>query len=144
MSASASPSRVIIKSRIKTRNIVIARSVWRRSNPMKISYSFVYLMTNKLHTVIYFGVTSNLVNRVYAHKNKLVEGFSKKYNLTKLVYYEVFEDIVEAIRREKKLKGGARMKKIELIEKNNPKYNDLYPDITLWMRLLLPTMSGSQ
>ena len=101
-------------------------------------------MTNKLHTVIYFGVTSNLVNRVYAHKNKLVEGFSKKYNLTKLVYYEVFEDIVEAIRREKKLKGGARMKKIELIEKNNPKYNDLYPDITLWMRLLLPTMSGSQ
>lgn len=75
-------------------------------------------MTNK--------VTSNLVKRVYQHKNHLADGFTSKYNIDKLVYYEIFEDIKEAIKREKQLKGGSRKKKIQLIESVNPNWEDLY------------------
>jgi putative endonuclease len=87
---------------------------------------YVYILTNTNNTVLYTGVTSNLVKRVYEHKNKEVEGFTKKYNLHKLIYYEIFEDIVNAITREKQIKGWLRSKKISLIKKVNPDWNDLY------------------
>jgi putative endonuclease len=86
-------------------------------------------MTNKGNTVLYTGVTNDLKRRVYQHKEKLVEGFTKKYNITKLVYYEVTDDVRTAILREKQIKGGSRQKKIELITSINPKWNDLYDEI---------------
>ena len=86
-------------------------------------------MTNKLNTVLYVGVTDDLIKRVYQHKNKLAPGFTSKYNINKLVYYEVFEDINKAIVREKQIKGGSRKKKINLIRKMNPEFKDLYDDI---------------
>ncbi|PKN69293.1 MAG: excinuclease ABC subunit C [Deltaproteobacteria bacterium HGW-Deltaproteobacteria-12] len=87
---------------------------------------YVYIMTNKNNSVLYTGVTNELVRRVYEHKNKLVEGFTKKYNVDKLVFYEVCEDINSAIVREKQIKGGSRGKKIKLIEDMNREWNDLY------------------
>ena len=86
----------------------------------------VYIMTNQWNTVFYIGVTSNLPKRVWEHKNKVVEGFSKKYNLNKLVYYEVFSYSYEAINREKKMKSLKRTKKIQLITAFNPEWEDLY------------------
>lgn len=86
-------------------------------------------MTNKINTVLYVGVTDNLVKRVYQHKNKLASGFSSKYNVNKLVYFEIFEDINEAIAREKQIKGGSRKKKLDLIIKFNPSFKDLYSEI---------------
>ena len=91
--------------------------------------SYVYIMTNKNNTVLYTGVTNDLIRRVYEHKNKLVDGFTKKYNIIKLVYYEIFDEINLAIEYEKKIKGGPRRKKIELIESINKNWNDLYEDI---------------
>jgi putative endonuclease len=85
----------------------------------------VYIMTNKSNSVLYTGVTSNLSRRTSEHKNKLVKGFISKYNLNKLVYYEVFENPVSAIEREKQIKAGSRKKKIELIEKINNEWRDL-------------------
>ena len=90
---------------------------------------FVYILFNKKHGTLYVGVTSNLVKRVYEHKNKFVEGFTKKYGVDKLGYYEVFDNITQAIEREKQLKSGSRQKKIDLIEKLNPMWNDLYSEI---------------
>lgn len=90
---------------------------------------YTYILFNKRNGTLYIGVTSNLVKRVYEHKNKLVDGFTKKYNIDKLGYYEVFDDIEEAIIREKKLKGASRKKKLELIEMNNPEWLDLYDEI---------------
>lgn len=89
-------------------------------------YSYIYIMTNKINTALYVGVTDNLVKRVYQHKNKLASGFTSKYNINKLVYYEIFEDITEAIKREKQIKGGSREKKIKLIKSMNPEFHDLY------------------
>jgi putative endonuclease len=83
-------------------------------------------MTNKNNTVIYTGVTNDLKKRVYEHKEKLVKGFTKRYNLDKLVYYEVLDDPYNAISREKQIKGGSRQKKIDLINKMNKKWKDLY------------------
>ncbi len=91
--------------------------------------SFIYIMTNYTNTTLYVGVTNNLLRRVYEHKNKLVDGFSKKYNLTKLVYYEVFENIESAILREKQIKGGSRNKKIQLVNSINDNWEDLYDKI---------------
>lgn len=85
---------------------------------------YVYIMTNKSKT-LYTGVTNNLMRRVYEHKNKLVEGFTKKYNITKLVYLELFNNPDDAIRREKQIKGWIRKKKIDLIESMNPDWKDL-------------------
>jgi putative endonuclease len=84
---------------------------------------------NKSNSVIYTGVTSNLQKRVYEHKEKLVDGFTKKYNLNKLVYFEVFDRIDDAIAREKQIKAGSRTKKIELIKSVNPDFKDLYDDL---------------
>jgi len=86
-------------------------------------------MTNLYNTVLYVGVTNDLKKRVYTHKEKLVEGFTKKYSCTKLVYYEVFEDPESAIKREKQLKAGSRKRKEHLINKTNPEWNDLYTTI---------------
>lgn len=86
-------------------------------------------MTNYNDTTLYVGVTNNLVRRVYEHRNKLVEGFTKKYQITKLVYYEVFDDISQAIKREKQLKAGSRKKKLELINNFNKDWRDLYDTI---------------
>jgi putative endonuclease len=90
---------------------------------------YVYLLMNINNSVIYTGVTSDLKKRVYEHREKLIDGFTKKYNVTKLVYYEVFDDIENAIAREKKIKGGSRQKKLDLASKMNPTFNDLYDAI---------------
>ncbi|MBI4976121.1 MAG: GIY-YIG nuclease family protein [Spirochaetes bacterium] len=87
-------------------------------------------MTNKNNTVLYTGVTNDLVRRVYEHKEKVVDGFTKRYNVTKLVYFEPFDDIEYAIIREKQIKGGSRRKKIDLIENINKEWRDLYTEIT--------------
>ena len=79
--------------------------------------------------MLYIGVTSNLQKRIYEHKNSLIDGFSKKYNTTNLVYYEIFRNIRLAITREKQLKRWRRDKKVFLIEKMNPDWNDLYPEL---------------
>lgn len=85
----------------------------------------VYILTNKNNSVLYIGVTSNLLKRVYEHKTKTYEGFSKKYNCDKLVYFEAFQSMNEAIAREKQLKAGNRQRKEKLINQDNPKWNDL-------------------
>ena len=87
---------------------------------------YVYIMANKGDSVLYTGVTSNLKQRVYQHKEKLVAGFTKKYNVNKLIYYEIFADIRNAIDREKQIKSGSREKKIDLVEGKNPEWKDLY------------------
>ena len=89
---------------------------------------YVYILTNNSKT-LYTGVTNNLPRRIYEHKNKLVEGFTKKYNLTKLVYYEISEDVRSAIAREKQIKGWLRSKKINLIESTNPEWKDLSSEL---------------
>jgi len=90
---------------------------------------YVYIMTNKGNTVLYTGITSDLKKRVYQHKEKLVNGFSKRYNITKLVYYELFEDPENAIYREKQIKAGSRQRKINLINRINKEWLDLYEEI---------------
>ena len=85
---------------------------------------YVYIMTNRSKT-LYTGVTNNLERRVYEHKNKLVPGFTSKYNITKLVYYEETNDVQEALVREKQIKGWLRSKKMALIESENPEWKDL-------------------
>ncbi|MBI5826657.1 MAG: GIY-YIG nuclease family protein [Deltaproteobacteria bacterium] len=86
-------------------------------------------MTNKWNTVVYTGVTNDLKRRVFEHKEKLVEGFTRKYNIDKLVYYEVFNDPENAIAREKQIKGGSRAGKIDLINSLNMSWRDLYDEI---------------
>ena len=91
--------------------------------------SYIYIITNKQNGTLYIGVTSDLIRRVYEHKNGVFDGFSKKYNIKNLVYYEVYEDIDEAIKREKQLKKWNRAWKIELIEEFNKSWKDLYDEI---------------
>ena len=85
---------------------------------------YVYILTNRSRT-LYIGVTNDLVRRVHEHRTKQIDGFTKKYNLTQLVYYEYGEDIREAIAREKELKGWRRSKKLDLINSSNPQWDDL-------------------
>ncbi len=92
---------------------------------MKEKQFYVYIMMNKWNTTSYIGITSGLLGRVWEHKQKLVKGFTKEYNLNKLIYYEVFKTAYEAISREKQLKKWSRKKKVELIKKKNPKFKDL-------------------
>jgi len=86
---------------------------------------YVYIMTNKINTVLYTGVTNNLLRRVYEHKQKVSSSFTAKYNVNKLIYYEACDDIRGAIEAEKKIKAGSRRKKIELIKKMNLSFKDL-------------------
>ena len=90
---------------------------------------YVYIMTNKNNTVLYTGVTNDLKRRVYQHKTKTMEAFTKKYNVIKLVYYEIYEDSFHAISREKQIKAGSRQKKIDLINKMNKSWSDLYSSL---------------
>ena len=87
---------------------------------------YVYILFNKKYGTLYVGVTSDLRQRVYEHKHKINKSFTAKYGVDKLGYFECYEEIGAAIRREKQLKGGSRAKKIELIEKMNPTWQDLY------------------
>jgi putative endonuclease len=89
--------------------------------------AFIYIMSNKKNGTLYIGVTSDLIKRVYEHKEGFIDSFTKKYNLKSLVYYEVFDEITEAIKKEKRLKSWKRDWKIELIEKENGEWEDLYP-----------------
>lgn len=90
---------------------------------------YVYIMTNEYNTVLYTGVTNDLKRRVYAHKEKQGGGFTRKYNINKLVYYEICEDVNAAIAREKQIKGGSRKKKVDLIKAMNPEWKDLYDEL---------------
>ena len=91
---------------------------------------FIYILTNKSHTTLYVGVTSHIVQRINQHRDKYFpKSFSAKYNLDKLVYYEAFQEIGNAIGREKQIKAGSRQKKINLINSLNPDWKDLYDDI---------------
>jgi len=86
---------------------------------------FVYILTNKTNRVLYIGVTGDITKRIFQHKNEMIEGFSKKYNLNKLVYCESTNNVEEAIRREKQLKNWRRSWKMKLIENFNPEWRDL-------------------
>ena len=90
---------------------------------------FVYILASKINGTLYLGVTSNLHKRIYEHKNNLIEGFTKKYGVHNLVYFEQTSSINEAILREKRLKKWKREWKIELIEKTNPNWEDLFSNI---------------
>ena len=90
---------------------------------------YVYILASERNGTLYIGVTSDLVKRIWQHKNKKVKGFSSKYNINKLVYYEQTNDIDSAIKKEKQLKNWKRKWKLELIEKNNPKWKDIYAEI---------------
>ena len=90
---------------------------------------YVYILTNKNNTVLYTGITNNLKRRVYEHKERLIEGFTKRYNVAKLVYYEVCDEVYSAIEREKQIKAGSRQKKIALIENMNKGWKDLYEEL---------------
>lgn len=89
---------------------------------------YVYIITNKVKTVLYVGVTSNLWWRVNQHKNKLIEGFTSRYNINKLVYYEEFQYVNDAIKREKQLKNWRRQWKFDLIRRDNPYFDDITSD----------------
>jgi len=113
---------------------VIARSVSDEAISSSIicimsKQYYVYIMTNKGNTVLYTGVTNDLRKRVYEHTEKLVGGFTKKYNVTELVYYEIFQDVENAIMREKQIKAGTRQKKIDLINRMNKEWRDLYEQL---------------
>ena len=90
---------------------------------------YIYIITNHEETVLYTGFTNDLIRRIYEHKNKLLEGFSSKYNLNKLVYYEVFDNPEDAIKREKQVKKWPRKWKLDTINKFNPDWVDLYESI---------------
>lgn len=101
-----------------------------RGTKQSMKPGFIYIITNKNNTTLYIGVTSNLPQRIEEHKQKRYQNsFSARYNLNKLVYYEQFQMIGDAIGREKQLKGGSRVAKINLIESINPNWNDLYDEI---------------
>ena len=99
----------------------------------------VYIITNHLHGTLYTGVTSNLAKRIFEHKEGLIQGFSKQYAFKTLVWYEVNETMLAAITREKQIKKWNRQWKINLIEKMNPKWIDLYGDFAFQMRIKTDT-----
>ena len=89
----------------------------------------VYILTNKPDGTLYTGVTSDLPKRIWQHKNRVMKGFSTRYNLTRLVYFELFEDMYTAISREKQIKAGSRKAKINLIEHRNPGWRDICREV---------------
>ena len=92
---------------------------------------FVYILASKRNGTLYIGVTNNLLKRVHQHKNDVTEGFTRKYNVHSLVYYEVFNRIQDAITREKQMKKWKRQCKMELIEKSNPNWEDLFESLSI-------------
>ena len=105
------------------------RGAKRRSKLSMPKQFFVYIASNNANTVLYTGVTNSLTRRIYEHKNKLIPGFTAKYNINKLLYYEMFPTSIEAIAAEKKIKAGSRKDKICLIESINPSYSDLTEEL---------------
>ena len=95
---------------------------------MKSDVYFVYILSNKWDTVLYVGMTNDLERRLWQHRNKVYQGFTSRYHVTKLVYFEVYQDAIEAIAREKQIKAGSRQKKIDLINSLNPEWKDLSED----------------
>jgi len=95
---------------------------------MKLHCYYVYILTNANHTVLYTGVTNDLVRRVFEHEKKIFKGFTSKYNVDKLIYFELFDFIDLAIKREKQIKGYSRKKKLALIDSLNPKWIYLYSE----------------
>ncbi|MDH6260834.1 GIY-YIG nuclease family protein [Bradyrhizobium sp. BR13661] len=92
---------------------------------------YVYLLASKKYGTLYLGVTNDIIRRTFEHKSKVVAGFSKRYSVDRLVWYEIYDDPVAAITREKELKKWRREWKIRLIEEKNPEWIDLYPEITV-------------
>ncbi len=90
---------------------------------------FIYIVTNKPKGTLYVGVTNDIIRRIYEHKTGVIDGFTKKYNLKILVYFECYEEILFAIQREKNIKHWSKKWKIELIEKMNPEWRDLYSSL---------------
>jgi len=90
---------------------------------------FVYILASKRNGTLYIGVTNNLLKRVHQHRNDVSEGFTRKYSVHKLVYFEIYKDIRDAITREKRMKKWKRQWKLELIEKSNPEWNDLFDSL---------------
>ena len=95
---------------------------------MRIHLYYVYILTNTRHTVLYTGVTNDLERRCFEHKQKIIKGFTNKYNVDKLIYFEQFDFIDLAIAREKQIKGYSRTKKIALIDQFNKEWKELYHD----------------
>ncbi len=91
--------------------------------------AYFYILFNKKNGTLYTGATSNLIRRIYEHKQKCVDGFTKKYDVDKLGYYEVYDDLETAFAREKQIKAGSRRKKIDLIVSTNPQWLDLYDSL---------------
>jgi putative endonuclease len=120
-----------------TSSIVSLRAFFAKQSSQRAMYRgcamwknfYVYIMTNFLHTVLYTGVTNDLKRRTFEHKSRNGRGFTSRYNATKLVYYEVFVDAYGAIAGEKQIKAGSRQKKIDLINKMNPEWKDLYDEL---------------
>ncbi len=96
---------------------------------MKERIYYVYILTNDFNTLLYIGVTNDLKRRVWEHREEIIEGFTRKYHIHKLVYYEVCEYVMSALEREKQLKAGSRKKKLDLINSFNPEWRDLYEEI---------------
>jgi putative endonuclease len=94
--------------------------------PLRIQLYYVYILTNASNKILYTGVTNDLERRCYEHKHKLLKGFTQKYNVNKLIYFEIFEDIILAISREKQIKGYSRAKKVALIDKLNKNWDELF------------------
>ena len=92
----------------------------------------VYILASRLRGTLYVGVTGNLQRRIYLHRSRSLPGFTSRYNVTRLVYFELFDDFYSAICREKQLKGGSRQKKVSLIEAVNPDWQDLYDQVYDW------------
>ena len=113
-----------VSNRLKFDYQVIANVA--KQSLIKMKTYFIYILTNTSNTVLYTGMTNSLMRRVWEHKAKLIGGFTKKYNLDKLVYYESFNNPSVAIKREKQIKAGPRKKKLELVNNFNPEWKDLY------------------
>ena len=94
--------------------------------PFNRKQYYVYIMANKINTVLYTGVTSDLKKRIWEHKEKVIDGFTKNYNINKLIFFEIYNDPENAILREKQIKAGRRTKKVKLITGINPEWKDLY------------------
>lgn len=113
-------NQIFVSSRAKSRDPILS---------MSEKQYCVYILNNKWNTVFYVGISSDLPGRVWQHKEKLVDGFTKKYNLNKLLYYEVFDDAYIAITREKQIKKWRHDKKLWLVSKFNPKLTDLFDSL---------------
>ncbi|MGN0560484.1 MAG: GIY-YIG nuclease family protein, partial [Candidatus Fimenecus sp.] len=114
--------------KVQSKDVVIL-SRRRRISKEVICMYYVYILTNKTDKVMYIGVTNDIVRRVYEHRNHMIDGFTAKYNVTKLVYVESAPDVRDAIQREKQLKGWTRAKKNALVETVNPKWEDMWETI---------------